>query len=149
MCTVLSSADPLCFSLSRAPQVFTVISSWAHSRRIHLLGYLNDWLILAFSKVQLKYDLERLLTLCQELGIVVNRDKSKLVPVQQITYLGMLIDSVATRAFPTEGRIDKFRDLANSFLSGCSRSSYMASSFGTYVSPKETCPSRLYSHEIT
>ena len=44
----------LCFVLSTAPQVFTrvfaVVSAWAHSHRIRLLRYLDDWLILALSQ---------------------------------------------------------------------------------------------------
>ena len=41
----------LCFRLSTTPQVFTqvfaAVSAWAHSHRICLLRYLDDWLVLA------------------------------------------------------------------------------------------------------
>ena len=41
----------LWFGLSTAPQVFTrvfaTVSAWAHSHGIHLLRYLDDWLVLA------------------------------------------------------------------------------------------------------
>ena len=44
----------LCFGLSTAPQVFTrvfaAISAWAHSQGVHLLRYLDDWLILSSSE---------------------------------------------------------------------------------------------------
>ena len=43
--------------------------------------------------------------------------KSGLVPAQQVMYLGMLIDSVAARAFLIEGQTSKFRDSAYSLLS--------------------------------
>ena len=66
---------------------------------------------------QLKHSLERhILSICNDLGIVVNQTKSELIPTQQITYLGMFIDSEEARVFPTGPKINKFRDMANSFL---------------------------------
>ena len=74
----------LCFGLCTAPQVFTrvfaVISAWAHARGIRLLRYLDDWLILASSEVELKQSVQALLSLCHSLGIVINEEKSDLTP---------------------------------------------------------------------
>ena len=73
----------LCFGLSTAPQVFTRIfasvSAWAHSRGIHLLRYLDDWLVLASSEVEAKKNIQDLLLVCHSLGIMIN-EKSDLVP---------------------------------------------------------------------
>ena len=74
----------LCFGLSTAPQVFTrvfaAVSAWAHSHRIRLLRYLDDWLVLAFSEQKARQAAWSLLSLCHSLGIVINKKKSELVP---------------------------------------------------------------------
>ena len=110
----------LCFGLATAPQVFTrvfaTISDWAHTKGIRLLRYLDDWLILAHSKEELRRHVRDLLQLCHDLGIVINREKSELEPSQRSTYLGMLIDSVQGKAFPTDVRLSNLKDLAAVFL---------------------------------
>ena len=67
---------PLCFRLSTAPQVFTlvfaVVSAWVHSHGIRLLRYLDDWLVLASSETEAKKSVQDLLSLCHSLGIVIN-----------------------------------------------------------------------------
>ena len=55
-------------------------------------------------------------SLCQELGIVVNLEKSTLAPSQQITYLGIRSNSQTFRASATPLRIEKF-SIAEEFLS--------------------------------
>ena len=111
----------LCFGLATAPQVFTrvfaVISSWAHSRGIRLLRYLDDWLIIAASEAELNRNVQALLSLCHYLGIVINEEKSDLVPKRRCKYLGMLIDTEEGRVFPTLERVEKFLSLAQDFLS--------------------------------
>ena len=76
----------LCFGLSTAPQVFTrvfaVVSAWDHSHGIRLLRYLDDWLVLASSEAMAKKNVQDLLLLCHSLGIVINEEKSNLVPSQ-------------------------------------------------------------------
>ena len=56
----------LCFRLSTAPQVFTkvfaAVSAWAHSHGIHLLRYLDDWLVLSSSEVEAKMNVQDLLS---------------------------------------------------------------------------------------
>ena len=111
----------LCFGISSAPQVFTrvfaVVSAWAHSQGIRLLRYLDDWLILSSSRTQLLKDVDRLLSCCKDLGILINREKSDLIPKQSAKYLGMQIDTICARVFPTEKRIQNFLELSNEFLS--------------------------------
>ena len=110
----------LCFGLSTAPQVFTrvfaAISSWAHARGIRLLRYLDDWLILSTSRTKTRQHVNQLLSLCRSLSIVINMEKSDLSPSRSVEYLGMIIDTVSARAFPTEARILKFFSLARKFL---------------------------------
>ena len=106
---------------SKPPQVFTrvfaAVSSWAHARGIRLLRYLDDWLILSTSETKTRQHVDQLLTLCRSLGIIINTEKSDLSPSRSIEYLGMIIDTVSARAFPTEARIQKFLSLARKFLS--------------------------------
>ena len=115
----------LCFGLSTAPQVFTrvfeLVSKWAHSQGIRLIRYLDDWLVLADSRLTLERNVGLILHLCSDLGIVVNREKSDLTPSQQVKHLGMLIDSVSERAFPSETRIEKFKAVSSRFLTGDSQ----------------------------
>ena len=93
----------LCFGLSKAPQVFTrviaAVSAWTHSHGIRLLRYLDDWLLLAYSKREAKQAVQSLLSLCHTLGIVINEKKSDLVPSQTAKYLGMTIDTEAGKVF--------------------------------------------------
>ena len=95
----------LCFGLSTAPQVFTMVfaavSAWAHTHRIRLLRYLDDWLVLSSSEREAKQAVQSLLSLCRTLGIVINGKKSDLVPSQTAKYLGMTIDTEAGKVFPS------------------------------------------------
>ena len=73
----------LCFGLTTAPQVFTrlmaPISAILHRYGIRMLRYLDDWLILAESRTTCIRARDRLLHLCEELGLQVNLRKSSLV----------------------------------------------------------------------
>ena len=110
----------LCFGLSTAPQVFTrvfaAVSAWAHSRGIRLLRYLDDWLVLASSETKARQHVQDLLLLCHDLGIVVNKEKSDLVPSRSASYLGMTIDTVAGKVSPSRARVEKFLRLAGNFV---------------------------------
>ena len=110
----------LCFGLSTAPQVFTrvfaAVSAWAHTRGIRLLRYLDDWLVLAPSEVKARQHVQELLSLCHDLGIVVNEKKSDLVPSRSASYLGMTIDTVAGKVSPSRARVEKFLRPAGNFV---------------------------------
>ena len=77
------------------------MSAWAHSHRIRLLRYLDDWLVLAYLEREAKQAVQSLLSLCRTLGIVINEKKSDLVPLQTAKYLGMTIDTEASKVFPS------------------------------------------------
>ena len=105
--------------LSTATQVFTrvfaAVSAWAHSHKIRLLRYLDDWLVLASLEAMVKKNIQDLLSLCHSLGIVIT-EKSDLVPSQTANYLGMTIDTGAARIFPALAWVVKFLSVAESFL---------------------------------
>ena len=111
----------LCFGLTTAPQVFTrlmaPISAILHRYGIRMLRYLDDWLILTESRTTCIRARDRLLHLCEELGLQVNLRKSSLVPSQDMTYLGMQILSVRFVAKPTETRVVNLLNIIEEFLS--------------------------------
>ena len=111
----------LCVGLTTAPQVFTrvmaPVSVILHSMGIRMLRYLDDWLIQASSRQECLQARDKVLQLCEELGIIVNMEKSQLVPTQVATYLGMVISSETLRASPTQMRIDTLSSLIDEFLS--------------------------------
>ena len=74
----------LCFGLSTAPQVFTrvmaPVSAFLHRSGIRLRRYLDNWLCQVSSREQVLLALDTVLQLCYSLGIVVNWEKSQLIP---------------------------------------------------------------------
>ena len=82
----------LCFGLSTAPQVFSrvmaPVSAILHSMGIRMRRYLDNWLVQSSSQESLLRDLRVVLSLCHELGIVFNPEKSNLVPSQVVSISG-------------------------------------------------------------
>ena len=111
----------MCFGLSTAPQVFTrvmaPVSAILHSLGIRMRRYLDDWLVQSSSRESLLEDLQTVLQLCHELGIVVNPPKSNLVPSQVVQYLGVVIASTSFRASPSVVRISRLHSTAAEFQS--------------------------------
>ena len=114
----------LCFGLSTAPQVFTrVMASFSailHSMGIRMRRYLDDWLVQSSSLDSLLRDFQTVLQLCHELGIVVNPQKSNLVPSQVVQYLGVVINTTSFRASPSQEHISKLQSTAEEFQSSAS-----------------------------
>ena len=114
----------LCFGLSTAPQVFTrvmaPVSAMLHSMGIRMRRYIDDWLVQSSSQESLLRDLQTVLRLCHKLGIVVNPQKSNLVPSQVVQYLGVVIDAQTFRASPSQERISKLLSAAEEFRSSAS-----------------------------
>ena len=114
----------LCFGHSMAPQVFTrvmaPVSAILHSMGIRMRRYLDDWLVQSSSQASLLRDLQTVLQLCHELGIVVNPQKSNLVPSQVAQYLGVVIDAKTFRASPSQERVSRLLSTAAEFQSSAS-----------------------------
>ena len=111
----------LCFGLSSAPLVFTrvmaPVSSTMHRSGYNILRYLDDWLVLGSSELEMTRARDFLLLLCANLGIRINTAKSSLHPSQRLDYLGMTLQSTPLRAFPTQARIRKVLCLVDEFSS--------------------------------
>ena len=125
----------LCFGLTTAPHVFTrlmaPISAILHRYGVRMLRYLDDWLILAESRTTGLQARDRLLQVCEELGLQINFRKSSLIPSQDMTYLGMQIQSVRFIAKPTATRVENLLKIIEEFLSSPGpHSSSLASSSG-------------------
>ncbi len=96
------------FGLSLSPRVFTKVMEAAfvplREQGVRILNYLDDWLILAQSRRQLSAHRDLVLKHLSLLGLRVNWEKSKLVPMQRISFLGMEFDLVNQTARLTQKR---------------------------------------------
>ncbi|KAL0185479.1 hypothetical protein M9458_021176, partial [Cirrhinus mrigala] len=81
-------------------------------RGIRILNYLDDWLIMAHSRDLLCEHRDLVLQHLSHLGLRVNQEKSKLSPVQRISFLGMELDSVNMTACLTNERTHRSRSNA-------------------------------------
>ena len=96
------------FGLSTAPLEFTVIAKEVKLMAIHkgirIHQYLDDWLVRAMSYQVCIQHTRVLLEMCQELGWVVNREKSELDPKQVFDFVGYQFDLRSGRVRPTPDR---------------------------------------------
>lgn len=93
-----------------------MVSAVIHQQKIRLLRYPDDWLILVSSKQEAQQATQTLIKLCQTLGIVINWEKSSLTPSQSMTFLGMEIQSLPLKVFPSLARLTNLRAHLTSFL---------------------------------
>ncbi len=107
------------FGLALSPCVFTKLVERAlipmREQGIRILNYFDDWLILAQSWEQLSEHRDLVLSHLSLLGLQVNLEKSKLAPVQKISFLSMELDSVKQSACLTEERAQSVLNCLNTF----------------------------------
>ena len=115
-------SNPLPATLHLAPRVFTRVVAVAlaplQAQGAKVLPYLNGWLVWAPSRSQVAQDTACLLSHVARLGLTVSTGNSCLDPSQQVTYLGMVLDSVAMRAYLTPRRVDDISHLLPIFRPG-------------------------------
>ena len=101
----------LLFGLSNAPQVFTKllkpISTLLRQRGLHLILYLDDMLLMAQSKVELRAFVKLVPQLLQLFNI--NWDKSVLSPTQRIQFLGFMVNSIEMSISLPREKVTKIR----------------------------------------
>ncbi len=88
---------------------------------IRILNYLDDWLILAQSEVELLSHRTLILSHLERLGLRVNFAKSALSPSQRVSFLGTVLDSAHMRAVIVPERALAIQKLAATFKSGTAR----------------------------
>ena len=81
------------FGLSTSPYIFTllmtVIATYLRRRAIILHPYLDDWLSRNQSRLILLEHRHFIIQLITSLGLIVNQEKSDLIPTQMFTFIGM------------------------------------------------------------
>ena len=96
------------FGLATAPLEFTKIVKevklMAQNRGLRIHQYLDDWLLRAPSREIGLLHTQVLLSLCHELGWLVNLKKSELNPQQVFTFVGYRFDLLTGRVLPTQER---------------------------------------------
>ena len=107
--------------LSTAPMEFTVVTKevklMALQKGIRIHQYLDDWLVRASTHDTCLQHTQTLITLCQDLGWLVNREKSELVPQQVFNFVGYQFDLKVGRFRPTEERWQTLTDKIRLILS--------------------------------
>ena len=97
----------LCFGLNTAPRIFTKllkpVAAFLRQRGVRMILYLDDFLILGSTYQEAQSHTALAVSLLESLGFAINREKSRLIPTQIITFLGFVIDStVETLSLPQE-----------------------------------------------
>ncbi len=113
------------FGLSLAPRTFTncmdAALSTLRQMGIRILNYLDDWLILAQSEVELLSHRTLILSHLERLELRVNFAKSALSPSQRVSFLGTVLDSAHMRAVIVPERALAIQKLTATFKSGTAR----------------------------
>jgi len=101
------------FGIKTAPWLFTKVFRevriMALSRDIPIHLYLDDWLGKAFSQELCRQRATNLLTLCQELGLLVNLKKSDLIPRQVFDFIGIHFNLINFLCSPTVHNLEKVK----------------------------------------
>ena len=115
------SQSALPFGLSTAPMEFTVVAKevklMALQKGIRIHQYLDDWLVRASTLHTCLQHTQTLVTLCQELGWLVNKEKSELAPKQVFNFVGYQFDLKEGKVRPTEERWQALTDKIRSMMS--------------------------------
>jgi len=94
------------FGLASAPWIFTQVmaqvKAMAHLKGIQLYLYFDDWLVQVAKFLLGSQQATFLLNLCSELGLVVNVEKSDLIPSQRFDFIGATFDLCLNLVLPKE-----------------------------------------------
>ena len=108
------------FGLSTSPWIFTkvmaAVKKLLHLQRIMLFQYLDDWLIEALARSLAEEHTLQVLRLCDTLGLVVNEEKSELLPTQDFVFVGVHYDLQLGLVYPTDENLGKILRIVSVFL---------------------------------
>ena len=109
------------FGLSTAPLEFTVVTKevklMATHKGIRIHQYLDDWLVRSKSRKTCLHHTQVLIKMCQDLGWLVNLEKSELEPKQIFDFVGYQFDLRSGRVRPTLDRWQSLQDKIHLLLS--------------------------------
>ena len=139
------------FGLSSAPMVFTKllkpVVGWLRQLGLCSVLYLDDFLLLGNTSLECASNFNKTHNLLENLGFIINYEKSQVAPVKRCRFLGFILDSSSmTLELPGEKRkavkklIQRFRN-----LSQC-RIREFAQFIGTIIA---CCPAIKYSWVYT
>ena len=107
------------FGLSLSPRVFVKVTEAAiaplRHQGIRLSNYIDDWLISAASCSEAARHTNLVLSHLEALGFNVNFGKSMLTPSQQISFIGISLDTANMTARLSPERADTFRNCLHLF----------------------------------
>ena len=133
------------FGLATAPLEFTRIVKKAklilQSRGIRVHQYLDDWLLRANTRHQCQLQTKELLHTVQQLGFVINLEKSELEPAQKIDFLGYHFNLQQGKVFPTEKKLKILqKSIQDMEVSSQTTPRLLMSLIGVLASPEKTIP---------
>ena len=109
------------FGLSTAPMEFTVLAKEVKLMAIHkgirIHQYLDDWLVRVGSHQDCLHHTQILVKMCQDLGWLVNLEKSELEPKQVFNFVGYQFDLRSGRVRPTPDRWQSLQGKIQTLLS--------------------------------
>ena len=108
------------FGLCSAPRIFTKLMkpviAFLQGQGIQTIIYLDDILIMNQSLAALQSQVYQTVSLLESLGFIINREKSQLVPSQQIRFLGFHVGSVNMKLFLPEDKIQQITQMCQDFI---------------------------------
>ena len=109
------------FGLTSAPRVFTKvilpIGHLAHVHAVCLLQYLDDWIVRNTDKSLLQQQAKWLLGVLRHVGLVLNAQKSQLVPTQRLIHIGVEYHLDVGLIFPPMDRVLRIEQKVSFLLS--------------------------------
>ena len=112
----------LSFGPTVAPRVFSkvtsVLAAYLRQQSIRLATYLDDWLVLNQIRKLLSQNRFIVLSLLFRLGFIINKEKSNLLPSQDLTYIGGHFLLAKGLVFPTLERVQGLRVSVQHLLQG-------------------------------
>ena len=110
----------LCFGRNTGPRVFTKllkpIAAYLRNQGVRMILYLDDFLILGSSYQEVQRNMIMAVTLLESLGFTVNREKSRLIPTQVLTFLGFVINSTLETLSLPEEKVLKVESMCKSAI---------------------------------
>ena len=144
------------FDLSTAPMEFTVTAKEVKLMAIHkgirIHQYLDDWLVRARSHQTCLQHTQELVAMCQQLGWLVNLEKSELEPKEVFDFVGYQFDLRACRVRPTTDRWQNLQEKIQILLAlpACPFRQFMSlRSVNSHKKASSPWPTTYETHTVT